>query len=78
MNNKFFSTTRFLLGVVALCLICAGLSTNAQTVSGTMQGRITDTNGDAVPGATVIIKNIDTGQERTLTSSENGLFSAPV
>lgn len=49
----------------------------AQTVSGTIQGQVVDTNGAAVPGATILIKNVETGQERTLTSNEEGLYNAP-
>lgn len=50
---------------------------NAQTVSGTIQGRITDSNGDAIPGAVVNIKNRDTGQLRTITTNDEGFYNAP-
>ena len=45
----------------------------AQTVSGTIQGRIVDANEAVVPGATIVIRNIETGQERTLTSNDEGI-----
>ena len=44
-------------------------STFAQTVTGTMQGTVSDSKGAVVPGADVVIRNLETGQERT---SENG------
>ena len=34
----------------------------AQTVTGTIQGTVTDTTGGAVPGATVTIQNLDTNR----------------
>ncbi len=48
-----------------------------QTVSGTLRGTITDSNNAIVPNATVIIRNNETGLERTVVSSDDGLFNAP-
>jgi hypothetical protein len=50
---------------------------SAQTVSGTMQGRVEDTNGDAVPGATVNITSQETGQVRSLITNDEGFYNAP-
>ena len=36
-----------------------------------------DSSGGAVPGATVTIKNVDTGLTRTVSTSEDGSYSAP-
>lgn len=43
-----------------------------------VDGTVKDSNGAIVQGATVIVKNLDTGLERTVTSNTNGTFSAPV
>jgi hypothetical protein len=48
-----------------------------QTVSGTIQGRVVDSNGAVIPGASILIKNIETGQERALTSNDDGFYNAP-
>jgi outer membrane receptor protein involved in Fe transport len=48
----------------------------AQTVTGTLQGTITDTNGARVPGVTVVARNTETGQERTLTTNDEGFYVA--
>ena len=60
----------------ALTLLCAGY-TPAQTFRGTILGTITDSSGAAVPGATVTIKNLDTGLVRTVTTLDDGSYSAP-
>ena len=62
--------------LLALLLVVAG-STTAQTFRGTILGTVTDSSGATVPGATVTIKNVDTGLTRTLTTSDDGSYSAP-
>lgn len=64
---------RSLILVCAATLLCAA-SLYAQTVTGTLQGTITDPNGAVIPGATITIINTDTGLERTLTSSDEGFY----
>jgi hypothetical protein len=68
----------FLFGcfLLALLIIVAGSAT-AQTFRGTILGTIIDSSGAAMPGATVTIKNVDTGLVRTVTTSEDGSYSAP-
>lgn len=51
------------------------LTTSAQADSGRISGRLTDQNGGIVPGATVVVKNERTGEERSVTSSGDGVFS---
>jgi outer membrane receptor protein involved in Fe transport len=60
----------------ALLVVFAGSAT-AQTFRGTILGTVTDSSGGTVPGATVTIKNVDTGLTRTLTTSDDGSYSAP-
>jgi hypothetical protein len=76
MNSFFRAIRTFALVVFALTLF-AGVSTYAQTFRGTILGSVTDSSGAAVPGATVTIKNIDTGLARTVTTSDDGSYSAP-
>jgi outer membrane receptor protein involved in Fe transport len=66
---------RALFAVAILTL--ATLPLAAQTVTGTMQGTITDRSGAALPGVTVTIRNVDTGLERIVVTTTNGFFSAP-
>src|SRR5262245_2336665 len=40
-----------------------------------VSGRVTDVNGAALPGATVTLRDPDTGQERSVTTDADGQFS---
>ena len=75
--NSFFRATRTFALVVFALTIFAGVSTFAQTFRGTILGSVTDSSGAAVPGATVTVKNVDTGLTRTVTTSEDGSYAAP-
>jgi hypothetical protein len=48
----------------------------AQTVTGTIQGVVTDPQGAAVPNAQVTIKNVGTADTRTVMSSSQGFYVA--
>jgi outer membrane receptor protein involved in Fe transport len=61
----------------ALFLAICATTAFAQTVTGSMEGRVTDQAGAVVPGATVIIRNVETGQERNVTTNEEGFYRAP-
>src|SRR5260370_42677409 len=75
--NSFFRAIRTLGLVVFSLALFAGTSTFAQTFRGTILGSVTDSSGSAVPGATVTIKNMDTGLVRTVTTSDDGSYAAP-
>jgi hypothetical protein len=60
------------LGLLALVL-CTG-SVAAQATTGSIQGVVTDSQGAAVPGATVTVRNIDTDVSRTLVSDAEGNY----
>ena len=42
----------------------------------TVEGRVTDSNGLSIAGATVIIKSVDTGETRTVTVDDDGHYKA--
>ena len=64
-----------MLCLVAFAISCA-VAISAQTVTGTLQGTVIDTKASVVPGVEIVIRNIETGQERTLTTNSEGYFSA--
>jgi hypothetical protein len=71
------SNRQFLL----LTLVCAVLfllpaTALSQTVTGTLQGAVSDAKGAVIPGAQVVIRNMDTGQERTLQTNGEGTYVA--
>src|ERR1700752_1692760 len=62
---------------VVLALAAVGLfqfPAFAQSDQGRISGIVTDANGGIVPGATVLVKNERTGEERTATSNESGYY----
>src|SRR6267143_2692979 len=69
-------------GVATLCLAFAAVTllcsvpVTAQTVTGTLQGTVSDMNGGIVPGAEIVIHNAETGQERTLKTNGDGFYLA--
>ena len=63
------------LVLVALAtIVLFSLPANAQTDQGRIAGTVTDANGALVPGATIVVKNERTGEERTATTNEVGYF----
>src|SRR5437870_2323670 len=65
---------RILLGLGVLMM--SSLAAIGQLTTGTIAGTVTDQSGAAVPGATVTLKNTDTGISRTVQTRENGKYEA--
>jgi len=66
---------RFSCVVLALAAVCLfQFPAFAQSDQGRISGIVTDANGGIVPGATVLVKNERTGEERTATSNESGYY----
>ena len=65
----------FLLGLLATA---APTAVWAQTgVTATISGTVTDQTGAALPGATVLVVNVETNQIRKITSLDNGTYAVP-
>lgn len=62
------------IAVVAI-ILTSFIGVVAQTNKGAISGTVVDPNGAAVPGATVTITNVGTGQKATVTTSESGSFT---
>ena len=70
--------SKWLITLAAAALL-AGIpaAIEAQTVTGTIQGTVTDSGGGVLPGATVTIVNADTGTQRSVLTNEAGIYTAP-
>jgi carboxypeptidase family protein len=70
------------LSVVPRCLIasfCAAASVSvvaAQVAAGEVTGTVKDQGGAAAPGARVTVTNVETRQQRVVTSSGDGVYTA--
>ncbi len=62
--------------VLAIALALTGLA-GAQERFGMLTGRVTDQQGSAVPGVTVVATNIESGAVRSFVTDANGQFLAP-
>ncbi len=71
-----FRTVSFLL------ILAVGFSSTAlaqsQAINGTIEGTVLDDQGAVLPGVTVTITNVDTGDTRVVVTSESGLYRAPL
>ncbi|MCU0238638.1 MAG: TonB-dependent receptor [Pyrinomonadaceae bacterium] len=74
MNNIMRTIFSF---AMVFCFALA-IFAQSQSTTGLIQGTVTDQNGAVVSGATVTIKNTDTGFERTVSTNSEGFFSAPL
>ena len=72
--------TRQILGWLTVVLVASlvPLPAHAQAVGASLRGTITDATGAALPGATVMIVNIETGATRELVSDGEGRYTAPI
>ena len=74
--------TRCLLSLIALtCVSLIGgytVSAQSQAINGQIEGTVLDPNGAAVPNATVIVRNVGTGSERTVTTDSEGFYRVPL
>jgi outer membrane receptor protein involved in Fe transport len=61
----------------ALCLVFLSGVALAQLPTATVRGTVTDDSGAAVPAADVRLKNLQTGQTRTVTTAEAGSYFVP-
>jgi len=74
---------RMTIIVSAILMLLASIfvfDARAQSESGSaaIEGSLTDSNGAAIGGATVMIRNTETGLERTVSTDGSGRFTAPV
>src|SRR5215813_13051079 len=72
-NNSCFLFSAL---VLALSLLVLPAAASAQTVTGTLQGTVSDSKGAVVPGADLVIRNMETGQERAVQTNNEGTYIA--
>jgi len=67
--------------ILALFLgIATAMPVAAQStaINGSIEGVVTDDSGAVLPGVTVTIDNLDTGDSRVVVTNESGLYRAPL
>ena len=69
--------SRRFVTILLLSLALTAALASAQTFRGTILGTVTDTTGAVVSGATVRVKNLGTGLERSTQTSAEGNYTIP-
>src|SRR5919108_667022 len=64
------------LGLIFVLVGLSAASAASQALFGTISGTVTDSSGAVVPGATVSVRNVETGVTKTVTSNEVGVYTA--
>jgi hypothetical protein len=57
-----------------LSVLASGQNNQAASRTATVMGTVTDVNGDAIPNATVVLKEVESNASRTIDTTENGMF----
>ncbi|MEO8678175.1 MAG: TonB-dependent receptor [Vicinamibacterales bacterium] len=70
-----FRTISALLLSLAVAASAAAQST---AINGTIEGTVKDQQGAVLPGVTVTVLNIDTGDQRVVVTNDGGLYRAPL
>ncbi len=72
--RRSFSLFACLWGIFALVSATAAFG---QGITGSITGDVTDASGASLAGATISIRQLDTNEVRTVTSSDRGSYSVP-
>jgi hypothetical protein len=68
--------------IFTVIVLSLGLSATAfaqsQAINATIEGTIVDDQGAVLPGVTITVANMDTGDTRVVVSNESGLYRAPL
>ncbi len=73
--NRHVHGFRVAMGVVAMLLsLCVPDSLYGQAVTGSLLGTISEATGAVIPGATVVITEVDTNISRSVVANEDGNY----
>ena len=68
-QNNFLRTASAALLLFLICIIGG-----AQEFRGSITGKVTDSNGAIIPGATVTLKNVETNIQATTNTNDEGSY----
>ena len=77
-ETRFYRFPRFLLLVLLLGMFSSGSVLEAQSVGGTIRGRIRDASGAVLTGATVSVRDLDKGLVYPTATDSLGLYQISV
>jgi hypothetical protein len=65
------------LATASVLALAAGITLWGQMAGASLFGTVTDESGSAIPDATVLVKNLETGAQRKLLTDDDGRYAAP-
>ena len=74
LARYFLTSANMQFRALLVLILCAGLSANAQQITGTIAGTVKDTQGAVVTSATVKATNVDTGLSRSTRTTVDGEY----
>src|ERR1039458_9314479 len=74
---KLASKLNSLILVLLVLLLAGALAAHGQIVGGTISGTVREATGASLEGATVTVRQLETGATRELTTGADGRFFAP-
>ena len=62
------------IALVITAFACLAISARAQNIFGSIVGTVTDPSDAVLPGTAVVVTNLGTGEERTVTTDAQGNY----
>jgi hypothetical protein len=62
------------VALVAICLLLTALLVPAQTINGSISGKVSDTSGAFMPNVKITVINLETGIARDVETDETGIY----
>ena len=69
---------RILTAFILSLAVGSPVFAQSTAINGTIEGTVKDEQGALLPGVTVTVSNIDTGEQRVVVTNESGLYRAPL
>src|SRR5258708_33944829 len=74
---KSIRTVAISIAAILFATLVGATQLQAQTVMGTVLGTVRDPSGAVIPGTQVLVKNIETGVVRNVTTDDLGNYTVP-
>src|ERR1044072_434112 len=69
---------RGILTSVFILSLASFAGAQGQAINGAIEGTVTDESGAVLPGVTVTVTNVDTGETRSVVTNDRGVYRAPL
>jgi hypothetical protein len=69
---------RIIPALLLASAVAAPAAAQSTAINGTIEGTVKDQQGAVLPGVTVTVTNLDTGEIRVVVTNESGLYRAPL